>query len=339
MAITMSQSLTYVSGNSSTNTAVVQYVVKATTTGNETHSEYEKTCYVTVDGQTSSGATTLPYRTTVTCFSGQFTINNASGRTITASYDFVTRPVAAGEYTGSTTLTIPVLVTTPTVTCSTTQGLNTIGASLVVTNNGGASIVSQGINLYSNSTCTTQVSSITGTSGTFTGLTPNTTYYARAYANNGTYTGYSTVQTVSTYNKATISTASDFNHGDTLTVTYSNPSSSTLAIGIYKGDTPIASDRTCTGTSYTFTFTDTELDDLYKEYGNGNTQTVRVILKTASTYTDYKDLTVTLTGNQKTIRDKANGEWKRGIIYIKVSGAWKKGVIWQKVSGTWKRGI
>lgn len=337
MSVTASNSLTYVSGNASTNTAVVRYVVTATTTGSS-HSEYTKTTTVNVDGQVSYGYTTLPYTSTVTAFSGEFTVGNASGRTITATYSLPTG-LSSGTLTGSATVTIPVLIQTPTLTCSATPGLDTIGASLTVTNNGGASIVSQGIRLYSDSGCTTQVKAFTGTSGTFTGLTPNTTYYARAYANNGTFTGYSTVQTVTTYNKATISTASNFNHGDTLTVTYSNPSSSALAIGIYKGDTPIASDRTCTGTSYTFTFTDTELDDLYKEYGNGNTQTVRVILKTANTYTDYKDLTVTLTGNQKTIRDKVSGEWKRGIAYIKVSGEWKKGVIWTKVNGTWKRGI
>lgn len=338
MAISMSQSLTYVSGNPSTNTAVVRYLVQATTTGS-THSGYNKTCTVNVDGHTSSGQTTLPYTSTVTCFDGQFTISNASGKTITASYDFVTGDIAAGEYTGSTTITLPVLVQTPTVTCSTTPGLNTIGASLTVTNTGGASIQSQGINLYSDSSCTTQVKAVTGTSGTFTGLTPNTTYYARAYANNGYYTGYSAVQTVTTLNKATITTASNINHGDNLEVTYNNPSSSALAIGIYKGDTPIASDRTCTGTSYTFTFTDTELDTIYREYGNSNTQTLRIKLKTANTYEDYKDITITLTGNQKTMREKVSDTWKRGKVFINVGGTWKNGVIWQKVDGTWKRGI
>lgn len=342
MSISMSQSLTYYSGDATNNTAIVKYEVFATTSG-KTHSDYSKTTTVNVDGQTASGTTTLPYNSTVTCFSGWFTIQNASGKTITGSYDFVTGDVGAGEYTGSTTLTIPVLVKTPTVTCSTTRGLNSIGASLTVTNNGGASIQSQSIRLFSDSNCTNQVGSINGTSGTFTGLTPNTTYYARAQAYNGTFTGYSSVQTVSTYNKATISNAPNINHGNTLAVTYSNPSSSSIQIGLYKtdGTTALASYRNCSGTSYTFTFTDTELDNIYRLYGNNNSIQVRVYLRTAnnSSYLDYKTITITLKGNQKTMREKVNNTWKRGKAFIKVNGTWKNGVVWEKVNGTWKRGI
>lgn len=249
-----------------------------------------------------------------------------------------------GTTTGSATFTLPAIpnpVTTPTVTCSATRGLNSIAASMTVTNNGGAAIVDNYIDLFSDSACTNKLKTITGTSGTFTGLTPNTTYYARANASNGTHRGYSSVVTVSTYNKATISTYPNIDHGNNLAITYANPSGAAMQIGLYKtdGTTAIAAYRTCTGTSYTFSFTDAELDAIYKLYGNNSSIQARVYLKTANTYYDYKTITITLKGNQKTMREKVNGTWKRGKVHIKVNGTWKKGVIWQKVNGTWKRGI
>lgn len=251
-----------------------------------------------------------------------------------------------GTTTGSATFTLPAIpnpVTTPTVTCSVTQGLNTLGASLTVTNTGGATIQSQSIKLYSDSACSNLVGTINGASGTFTGLTPNTTYYAKAQAYNGTHTGYSSVVSKATYNKATISSASNIDHGNTLAVTYSNPSSSSIQIGLFKTDalTALAPYRNCSGTSYTFTFTDTELDNIYKQYGNNNSFQARVYLKTANntSYLDYKTITITLKGNQKTMREKVSGTWKRGKAFIKVNGTWKNGVVWEKVNGTWKRGI
>ena len=126
----------------------------------------------------------------------------------------------------------------------------------------------------------------------------------------------------------------------TLTVTYSNPSGSALKIGFNTtGGTVICAERTCTGSSYTFNFTDAELDRMYKQYGNSSTLSTYVILRTANTYYDTKSLTVTFKGNQKTIHDKVSGSWLRGKVWTKVSGSWKRAVIWTKVSGTWRRGI
>lgn len=338
MAVTASNQLTFVR-DAGSNRAVVKYEVYATTTGSS-YNNYNITTSVTVDGQNSSGTHTLPSNRTTLCFSGEFTVGNASGRTIYASYSIPTG-ISAGTLTGSTSLTIPSLVTTPTLTCSATRGLNTIEASLTITNTGGATIVDRYIDLYSDSGLTTKVATITGASGTFTGLTPNTTYYVRANASNGTFRGYSSTVTVTTYNIATISNAPNLTHGNTLTVTYANPSGSALQIALLKtdGSTILASYRTCTGTSYTFSFTDTELDNIYRQYGNNDSFSARVYLKTANTYTNYATITITLTGNQKTIRIKNSNSWKRGKTYIKVSNTWKKAVMWEKVIGTWKRGI
>ena len=337
MAVTATSSLTYV--RQSGTSAVVKYVVTATTTGSS-YNNYDITTEVWCDGQYSTYVHKLPYQTTTTCFSGEFTVGNASGRTITASYSIPTG-ISAGTLTGSASTTIPVFIKTPTVTTSvSSRGLNSISATMTVTDNGGASIVDRYIDLFSDSACTNKVGTITGSSGTFTGLTQNTTYYVRANASNGTYRGYSTVVTTSTQSKATITNAPNINHGSSLTVTYSNPSGSALKIGFNTtGGTVICSERTCTGSSYTFNFTDSELDRMYKQYGNSSTLSTYVILRTANTYYDTKSLTVTFKGNQKTIHDKVSGSWLRGKVWTKVSGSWKRAVIWTNVSGTWRRGI
>lgn len=246
--------------------------------------------------------------------------------------------------TGSATFTLPAIpnpVTTPTITCSTTKGLTSISASMTVTNNGGANIVDRYIDLFSDLACTNKLQTITGASGTFSNLTPNTTYYVRANASNGTLRGYSNVISTTTYNYATITNAPNLTHGNPLTITYSNPSGSSLQIALLRtdGSTALASYRNCSGTSYTFNFTDNELDTIYQQYGNNNSFSARVYLKTANTYNVYSTISITLTGNQKTIRIKNSNSWKRGKLFFNVNGEWKKAVIWTNVNGTWKRGI
>lgn len=102
---------------------------------------------------------------------------------------------------GTSTATVPaqVVITTPTLSnvSISSVGRTSANASFSVTNTGGASIVDNYID------CGTYnfgnvVSTISSTSGTFTGLTPNTTYYARANASNGTYRGYSSVASFTT---------------------------------------------------------------------------------------------------------------------------------------------
>ena len=182
-------------------------------------------------------------------------------------------------------------------------------------------------------------------SATFSSLTPNTTYViqVRKIGQASGEAGTAEI-TVATYQIATISSAPNINHGDNETITYSNPSGGTIAIAIYNtaGTTAYAAYRTCSGNSYTFSFTDTELDSLYKLYGNNNTITVRVYLRTSANnvnYTNYKNITITLTGNQKTGYTNVNGTWKRTKRWVKVDGTWKRCVRWINVNGTWKRCI
>ena len=89
-------------------------------------------------------------------------------------------------------------INTPTIS---NIGRNTANASFSVSNNAGHSITDNYID------CGTYnfgnvISTIFSTSGTFSGLTPNTTYYVRANASNGTYRGYSSVKSFTTIGNA-----------------------------------------------------------------------------------------------------------------------------------------
>jgi len=183
------------------------------------------------------------------------------------------------------------------------------------------------------------------TSGSFTGLAANTTYtiQVQKVGSASGEAGYATIS-VTTYQIATISTGQNINLGDNEAVTFANPSGSTMALGIYKtdGSTELASYRAVTGTSYTFTFTDTELDAIYKAMGTNNSVTIRLYLRTTcnnSSYYHTKDIVITLTGNKKTGHIKVSSSWKRTQKWIKIGGTWRRCVRWIKVNGTWRRCI
>lgn len=104
------------------------------------------------------------------------------------------------------------------------------------------------------------------------------------------------------------------------------------------GSVQILSKTMNTGTN-TISFTDTQLDTIYRLYKSNNTLTATFILTTEGNYINSKTCTVTLNGNQKTVRRNVGNSWKRGKVYINVNGIWKKAVIWINISGIWKRGI
>lgn len=179
------------------------------------------------------------------------------------------------------------------------------------------------------------------TSATFTGLNPNTSYVIEVY-NTGKDSGESGTATLSvtTYDIARLTSYPNFNLGDDVTVKFTNPSGLPVQVGIYdtsanKGYAPY---RTVSGTSYTFEFTDEELDKMYKAI-NENSLAVRFYINTnANAYREYKNATVTLTGNQKTVHIGKDGEIKRGKVFIARNGI-KRGVLWRGVNGTARRCI
>lgn len=231
--------------------------------------------------------------------SGQFTLSGGSS----FSADITAHPYS-GSYTssGSSSWTLDNNVVTPTVTCSVTRGLNTIAASMSVTNNGNASIVDRYIDLFTDSGCKNKVGTITGTSGTFTGLEPNKTYYARANASNGTYRGYSSVKTVSTYDIAKLTETPDVNIGSAHTIKWTNPSGATTTLALYKTDgrTLVYNVGTVTGTSKSVTPTASEI---YKLIPNSSSIKLRYVITTTAngkSYTNYKECTFSVTNSNPT---------------------------------------
>jgi len=91
-------------------------------------------------------------------------------------------------------------VSAPTVTTTAISSITTNSASsgYTVTSNGGATVTAQGIVWNTGGSPTT--SSYTGTSsGSLTSLSPNTTYYVRAYATNSVGTSYGAQYSFTTY--------------------------------------------------------------------------------------------------------------------------------------------
>lgn len=235
---------------------------------------------------------------------GSFTVGGGSG----ISSSCWARPYGSSGYysDGSGSWTLDNNVVTPTVTCSVTRGLNTIGASLSVTNNGNAGIVDRYIDIFTNSNCSdaSKVGIITGGSGTFTELTPNKTYYVRANASNGTYRGYSSVQTVSTYDIAKLTEAPDVNIGSAHIIKWTNPSGATTSLKLCKTDgTLVYNVGTVTGTSKSVIPT---AASIYALTPNDNSIKLRYIITTTAngtSYTNTKDCTFKVTNSDPTFAD------------------------------------
>lgn len=182
-------------------------------------------------------------------------------------------------------------------------------------------------------------------SGYFTinNLSPNQTYTikVRVRRTDSKLWSESSNLSITTYDIARISGYnSSTNLGDSYTVKYTNPSGAKVQVGIYdaNGRNYYAEYRTVTGSSYTFNFTDTELDSMYAAMGTSNSLSAKLYINTADNiYRESKDITIKLTGNIKTIWEKISSVWKRGKLWLKVNGVWKRAIMWKNVSGKWKR--
>lgn len=181
-----------------------------------------------------------------------------------------------------------------------------------------------------------------GTSGTYTitGLSPNTTYNikTRLRSQASQLTTDTGTLSITTYQIGTISSVSNFDHGNSTTVVIDNPSGSSLSLTMKIGNTIILTQNVSAG-SNTISFNDSQLDTIYRLYGTGSTLTATFILTTAGTYTHSATATITLRGNQKTYWTNVSGSWKRSKLWTNVDGTWRRAVIWTNVDGNWKRGI
>lgn len=178
-------------------------------------------------------------------------------------------------------------------------------------------------------------------SPTFTGLSPNTSYVIQVYkvGKDSGEAGTATLS-VKTYDIARLTVYPNFNLGDDVTIQFTNPSGATVQVGLYdsKGVNDYALYRTISGTNYTFKFTDEELDKMYKALENNNSLSARFYINTSNNaYREYKAITISLTGNQKTAHVGNNGI-KRAKVFIGKEGV-KRCVVWTGVNGTARRCI
>ena len=215
------------------------------------------------------------------------------------------------------------------------------------------SIVSKGINsvtfnfgatdIASNHYYSTDNSSWTKTTlaeNTITNLEPNKEYTIYCKATNQSDESLATTVTLTatTYDIARISSVNSFNLGDSTSITITNPANATAGLAMLIGETQILTKSLTTGAN-TITFTDTQIDNIYKKYGTSNTVTVSYVLTTNNngSWTDTKTVTCILTGNIKTGDTNVDGSYKRAKRWVNVNGTWKRCVRWINVNGNWRR--
>jgi len=146
-------------------------------------------------------------------------------------------------------------------------------------------------------------SGTSGTSGSFniSGLTPNTQYSLKIRVkrtDSQLWTESGTLN-ATTYDiaKITVVPSNNVNMDNTQTITYTNPSGASLETSVYRtnASTVIAAYRTCSGTSYPFTFTSGEKTAFYNQIPTTKTLPLRFYLRTSdglgNTYLNYVERT------------------------------------------------
>lgn len=232
---------------------------------------------------------------TMTIRSGTQTISHNSDGTKSISYSFSVNDASGQSYTcgnasanGSLTLTTinksaPTFTVNPSVTGRTLTSLTF-----------DYGVVNMASDLYYSLDNSNWVH-ITGQKTTISNLTTNKSYtiyvQARSQANNSLRTTKNCTGT--TLDIARISSVANFEHGSNASVSITNPASiSSLSLIMKIGDTQILS-RTVKAGSNTITFSDSELDNIYKKYGTGGSLTATFVVS-GSGYTNSKTCTVTL---------------------------------------------
>lgn len=169
-------------------------------------------------------------------------------------------------------------------------------------------------------------------------LSPNTEYtvYINFERNDSKlYLPKNQTYKIKTKDYAKITDAKNFIHGDGTSIQITNPASLSLNLEMKIGSSSILTKTVATGTN-SISFSDNELDKIYKLYGNSNSLTVTFIVSGGG-YTNSKTCTVTLAGNQKTSFLKVNNSIKRVKIFVCVNGQIKRAVAWTCQNGKIKR--
>lgn len=303
---------------------------------------------VNIAGTTVMGSTTVSNKIgagTYEMGSGQLKIYHDDDGTRTFSISISGWLYGGHDLSGSNNFTLNTIPRYTQIHASVSSvGLNSIGVKWTTDNN--ISAIQYRLNSGSWVNVKTGMNTDNG-QFTISGLNPNTTYKVDLDAkrrDSGLWSfaagkGASFSRTtkdiarISSYNSST-------NLGDSYAIKYKNPSGAKVQVGIYDTDgrNCYVEYRTVTGSSYTFNFTDTELNSMYAAMGTSNSLSAKLYINTAdNTYRESKNITIKLTGNIKTIWEKISSVWKRGKLWLKVNGVWKRAIMWKNVSGRWKR--
>lgn len=346
MAVTINSTLSVVSTNASNNTANIRYVVTCTVSGSSYHNDPQTGTFV-IDGTSYTSSYSLPRNSTTTVFDKTVTVGNADSRTVSASYRVPTTP-SGGTKTGSNSVTIPsipryayfsknsIYATTLNTVRVLTRPDRKIYSIQYSLNGGNWTNIKQVSGDWSSPNVDTVYE--------VTGLQPNTKYNIRtriAYTYEGAVAGLYTISNTlefTTKDIGRISSVANFNHGSGTSIGITNPSGAGLSLAMKIGNTQIFS-RTVTKDTTWIGFNDTELDNIYKLYGSSNSLTATFILTTSGGYTNSRTCTISLKGDQKTIKTRISGTWRRGKVWTKVSGTWRRCVVWVKINGVWRRCI
>ena len=127
--------------------------------------------------------------------------------------------------------------------------------------------------------------------GIITGLSPATTYNVKIRVKRTDSQLWTTTdnKSITTYDYAKITEAPNINIGNSATVKYTNPGGYTTAVGIYNtaGSVAIAKYRSTSGGTYTFSFTTTEINNMYAQTPKANQVTLRYYLRTTCNGSNY----------------------------------------------------
>lgn len=126
---------------------------------------------------------------------------------------------------------------------------------------------------------------------TISGLQPNTTYSikTRVKRTDSQLWSETAPLNITTYDYAKITEdAPNITIGDNATIKYTNPSGASIQVGILKENTTeIAEYREATGTSYTFEFTEEEINKMYSQTENSISVELRYYILTTQNETTY----------------------------------------------------
>jgi len=213
-------------------------------------------------------------------------------------YDFGTIDIGTPTYTPS--------VTAPSVSASRTS----VSYSFSVTDSGGAAITSSGVDL-SLTSFGNVVASGSGTSNTINGLTPNTTYYARSFAFNGSYTGYSSTYPSfrTTGNPPVITSVSEAPTLDscTLTINVTYDTNATWAAGLVEYGT-------------TQSYGSSTPSNIIQGLNSGTTYYYRVTITDTEGRSGTYTSSFTTLSDSKVFYSSAGGSFVKRKLYISING-------------------